>query len=67
MLTGQLVREEGEVLILVDAQGKEQRISKKDVEKRTTSPLSVMPANFHELPEAELTNLLGYLLQSVKK
>jgi putative heme-binding domain-containing protein len=67
IFTGQLVREEGEILILVDATGKEQRISKKDVEKKTVSTLSVMPANMHELPEVELFNILGFLMQLAKK
>lgn len=60
---GLLLREEGEVLVLADNLGKEVRITKKDVEERTLSPLSPMPANFHEqMTEAEFNHLLAYLL-----
>ncbi|HEY5312397.1 MAG TPA: c-type cytochrome, partial [Pirellulales bacterium] len=60
---GLLTREEGQVLILVDNQGKEQRIPKDVVESRLVSPMSPMPANFAEqLSAPELYNLIAYLL-----
>ena len=63
IVSGLLLREEGEVLILADSQGKEVRIEKKKVEERTLSNLSPMPANLVEqMPEADLYNLLAYLL-----
>jgi putative heme-binding domain-containing protein len=63
-LTGLVLREEGEVSILADANGKEVRIAKKDIDKRTTSLLSAMPANIDTLiPELDYFHLLAYLLQ----
>ena len=63
LVSGLVLREEGEVIVLADAQGKEQRISKKDVEERTVSPLSPMPANLvDQIPEGEFYHLLAYLL-----
>jgi hypothetical protein len=51
------------VLVMADAQGKEVRVSREQVEQKAVSPLSPMPANFAEqIPEAEFTNLLAYLL-----
>ncbi len=66
---GLLLREEGEIVILADAQGKEQRIPKKTISERQISPLSPMPANFAEaVPEDDLRHLLAYLLrQRVKE
>jgi putative heme-binding domain-containing protein len=61
---GLLLREEGEVVVLADNQGKEVRIEKKAIEERATSPLSPMPANWSEaMSETELNHLLAYLLQ----
>jgi putative heme-binding domain-containing protein len=63
VLSGLVLREEGEVVVLADAQGKEVRIPKKDIEERTVSQLSPMPGNLAEqIPEADFYNLLGYLL-----
>jgi len=60
---GLLLREEGDVLILADAQGKDVRVPKGKVEERTTSQLSPMPANFgDQLPEGDFLNLIAYLL-----
>jgi putative heme-binding domain-containing protein len=67
-LTGLLVREEGQVLVLADAAGKEVRVPQADVEKRTVSPLSPMPANFDTaVPEADFPHLLAYLLEQRAK
>jgi putative heme-binding domain-containing protein len=63
IVQGLLLREEGEVLVLADKEGKEVRVPKKDVEERTTSQMSPMPANFGEtVPEADFYHLLAYLL-----
>jgi putative heme-binding domain-containing protein len=60
---GLFLREEGAVLILADNQGKEVRIAKKDVEERSVSPLSPMPANLAEqIGPADFNHLLAYLL-----
>ena len=62
-LTGLLLKEEGEVLVLADQQGKEVRVPKNTVEERSTSQLSPMPANVAEtVPEADFYHLLAYLL-----
>ena len=45
IVSGLLMREEGEVLIVADAQGKEVRVPKTSVDERSTSSLSPMPAN----------------------
>jgi putative heme-binding domain-containing protein len=64
ILSGLVLREEGAVIVLADAQGKEQRIPKETVEERVVSQLSPMPADFAEkLSEPELYNLLAYLLE----
>ena len=68
-LTGLLLREEGEVYVLADAQGKEQRIPKADVDQKSTANTSAMPANLDTtMTEAEYYHLLRFLLeQKVKK
>jgi putative heme-binding domain-containing protein len=63
LVSGLLLKEEGEVLVLADAQGKELRVPKANVEERAVSPLSPMPANLVEqIPEADFYHLLAYLL-----
>jgi putative heme-binding domain-containing protein len=63
VVDGLLLKEEGEVLVLADRQGKEVRVPKGAVEERATSPLSPMPADFAEqIPEADFYHLLAYLL-----
>ncbi len=61
--SGLLLREEGEVLVLADAQGKEVRVAAKEVEEKTVTPLSPMPANLvDQIEEIDLYHLLAYLL-----
>jgi len=61
--SGLLLREEGEVLIMADAQGKEVRIPKSSVAERSTSPLSPMPANLtDQIAEDDFYRLMAYLL-----
>jgi putative heme-binding domain-containing protein len=63
-VTGLLLREEGEVLVLADNQGKEVRIEKSKVDERITSPFSPMPDNFvDQVSEADFYNLLAFLLK----
>ena len=53
----------GELLICVDAAGKEHRIPKNDIESNTETGLSLMPAAFaHAIPEADLLHLVGWLI-----
>ena len=62
-ITGLVLREEGEVVVLADNQGKEVRVVKNTIENRTTSSLSPMPANFvDQVPEKDFYHLLAYLL-----
>jgi putative heme-binding domain-containing protein len=63
VVSGLLLREEGAVYVLADAQGKDVRVPKKNVEERELSPLSPMPANFAEqIKEADFYDMMAYLL-----
>ena len=63
-LTGLVLREEGAVIVLADAQGKEQRVSKEQVAEREVSPLSPMPANWaDQIAEKDFHDLMAYLLE----
>jgi putative heme-binding domain-containing protein len=66
--TGLVVREVGQTVVLVDAQGKETQIAKSNVAERRVLPLSPMPANVaDQLTEQEFYNLMGYLLSQHPK
>jgi putative heme-binding domain-containing protein len=63
IVSGLVLREEGEVLVLADTQGKEVRVAKSSVAERTVSQLSPMPANLvDQIPEADFYHLLAYLI-----
>lgn len=63
LVSGLLLKEEGEILVFADAQGKEVRVPKDEVEERTTSQLSPMPANLSDqISEPEFFDLIAYLL-----
>jgi len=63
IVSGLVLREEGEVVVLADAQGKEVRISKNTIEERSVSQLSPMPANLvDQIPETDFYHLLAYIL-----
>jgi putative heme-binding domain-containing protein len=63
VISGLLAREEGEMLVMVDSQGKEIRVPKSSVEERTTSALSPMPANLiDQVDEADFYRLMAFLL-----
>jgi putative heme-binding domain-containing protein len=62
-VSGLVLREEGAVIVMADAQGKEQRIAKDQVAEREVSPLSPMPANWaDQITENDFYNLMAYLL-----
>ncbi len=62
---GFLKAELGEVKLLVDATGKEHRLSKKDIAKSEVTPMSLMPPTFGQtMDEATFHDLLGYLLKN---
>jgi putative heme-binding domain-containing protein len=64
VFTGLVLREEGQVVVLADSQGKEVRIPRSTIEQRTVSPLSPMPANLvDQISEADFYDLLAYLLK----
>ncbi|MFO0951792.1 MAG: PVC-type heme-binding CxxCH protein [Isosphaeraceae bacterium] len=63
VVSGLLLREEGAVLVMADAQGKEVRVPAETVEERRIVPLSPMPANLAEqIPEADFFHLIDYLV-----
>lgn len=63
IVTGLIVREEGEIVVVVNDQGKEVRVAKRDIDEKKTMNLSPMPANISEqLSEPDFFHLLAYLL-----
>lgn len=63
-LSGFLKAEAGQVLILADAAGQEQRVPKAEVARDQVTPMSLMPPTFGEsLAEDDFVNLLGWLLK----
>jgi len=63
VISGLLLREEGKILVMADAQGQEVRVPADEVEERKTVQLSPMPADLaQQIPEPEFYNLLNYLL-----
>ncbi len=63
VVTGLQRREEGEVVIFVDATGKEVSVPKKEIKERRQSELSLMPDNFSEaLKPEDFNDLLAFLL-----
>jgi len=67
-LTGLLLREEGEVLVVVNDQSKEVRVPKTEVEAQRLLKLSPMPANIAEqLSPDDFNSLMAYLLSQREK
>ncbi len=67
-VSGLVLREEGDVIVIADVQGKEQRVPKADVEDRKISLLSPMPANMADtIKEADFYNLMAFLLEQKTK
>jgi putative heme-binding domain-containing protein len=63
VLTGLVLREEGALVVIADAAGKEHRISKDEIDQRTRSPLSPMPADLaRRIAPDDVHHLLAYLL-----
>ena len=63
--SGLFRREEGEVVVLADATGKEVSVAKKDIAERRESETSLMPENFGELmTAAEFADLMAFLLSN---
>ena len=63
VVAGLVLRQEGDVLILADAEGKEVPISTAIVEDRQVAQLSPMPANWGDaLDPTDFRNLMAFLL-----
>ena len=68
IISGLVIREEGEVLVLQEAVDKETRIPKSEIERRQKSNLSPMPSNLADtLPERDFYDLLAFLLAQRQK
>lgn len=63
LISGLKLRDEGDVVVIADAAGKEIRIRSSEIETQRTTRLSPMPDNVADtLSEKELCDLLAYLL-----
>ncbi|PQO40464.1 hypothetical protein DTL21_00560 [Bremerella cremea] len=68
IISGLPRREEGEILVLANSEGKEIRIAKEDIDLQKSSPLSLMPSNFVEqIPQEEFVGLIRYLKSQQSK
>jgi putative heme-binding domain-containing protein len=64
VVAGLFLREDGEVWVLADQQGKEIRVQRRSVDQKTVLQLSPMPANFdQQITEPDMIHLLAYLLE----
>jgi putative membrane-bound dehydrogenase-like protein len=62
-IMGLLVEENSDSILLRDANGKDHQIAKSDIESRTKSPVSIMPADIVKaFSEDELIDVVEYLL-----
>jgi putative heme-binding domain-containing protein len=67
-ITGLLLREEGEVYVMADAEGKEVRVPKDTVDDKSVLPSSPMPANFNDqITEEDFNHLMAFLLAQTAK
>jgi putative heme-binding domain-containing protein len=56
-------RDEGEMVIMAQSNGKEISVPRKDIRERRTSETSLMPDNFGEaIPKEDFNNLIAFLL-----
>jgi putative heme-binding domain-containing protein len=68
VMTGLVTAEKGYTVTLVDAEGKPARISTNEIDVRTLSPISPMPANVADkISEQDFYHLLRYLLDQRQK
>ena len=62
-ITGLVLREVGEIVVLADEQGKEVPVKRSQIEERRISQASSMPANLlDQLSDSEFFDLMAYLL-----
>ena len=65
--TGLVVGEQGDVLLVANAEGKEVRIPQTRIVEKRALPLSPMPGNFKDvIPPERFNDLLGFLLSQRK-
>jgi putative heme-binding domain-containing protein len=63
LISGLLLREEGETIVMADEKGKEVRVPKSKVEQRKLLPTSPMPVNLgDQITAEEFPHLIGYLI-----
>lgn len=63
VVSGLVLREEGETLVLADAEGKEHVFAQAEIEERRITPLSPMPANLaDQVDEEAFQDLIAFLL-----
>src|SRR6266850_1175226 len=56
-------RDEGEMVIIAQSNGKEMSVPRKEIKERRTSETSLMPDNFGEaIPKEEFDDLIAFLL-----
>lgn len=64
VISGLVLREEGQLLVVQEAADKETKVPLKDIAQRVLSQLSPMPSNVVDaLPEPDFYDLLSFLLQ----
>jgi putative heme-binding domain-containing protein len=64
VVSGLLVEETGDSVTLRDANGKDTKVDKKEIETRTKSPTSIMPADLLAyMTEEDLLDIVEYLLE----
>lgn len=67
LVSGLVLREEGAIVVVADAQGKEIRVRADQIEERATAQLSPMPADHADrIAETDFYQLIGYLIQASK-
>lgn len=63
IVSGLFRREEGQLIVVADQQGKEQSFAKETIDEQQPSRLSLMPENLGKaIPEGEFADLFAYLL-----
>ncbi|HZZ44930.1 MAG TPA: HEAT repeat domain-containing protein [Tepidisphaeraceae bacterium] len=64
VLTGLQRRDNGDTLTFTDSRGKEVTVNKDQIQKRSESKSSLMPANFSEvLPASDFYDLIAFLME----
>ena len=68
VVSGLFRREEGEMVVLAEATGKEISIPKKQIKERRATETSLMPENFGDvIPPEDFNHLIAYLLSKASR